>query len=135
VERLCEHVVDFLERFMDATPVPSPAGSPRLAVATEFGEPTVVTVVGESDLDNIEPLSVALDAALAHHPHVVLDLAGVTFADSTFLTALVSARNRAAEEGGSVRLLAVSSPVQRLLDITGADALFPAVTPAQLKRS
>jgi anti-anti-sigma factor len=119
---------------MDASPVPAPAGSQRLAVTTELGAPSVVTVAGESDLDNIEPLYTAVDAALAHHPHVVLDLAGVTFADSTFLTALVRARNDALEKEGSVRLLAVSSTVQRLLYVTGAEALFPVVSAAQLKQ-
>ncbi|MFG1808100.1 STAS domain-containing protein [Streptomyces sp. NPDC049040] len=104
-------------------------------MATEFGEPSVVTVAGESDLDNIEPFAAALDAALAHHPHLVLDLSGVTFADSTFLSALFNARNKAVDNAGSVRLLAVSSTVQRLLDLTGADVLFPAVTTEQLKQS
>jgi anti-anti-sigma factor len=114
---------------MDTSPVPPPDGTSRLTVTTVLGQPSVLTVEGESDLDNIAPFSRAVDAAVTYHPRVVLDLAGVTFADSTFLTALVTARNKALEKGGSIRLLAVSPAVRRLLDLTGADVLFPLATP------
>lgn len=120
---------------MDATPDPTSDGAPRLRVSTELGEPSVITAAGESDLDNIDPLSEAVEAALAHHPHLVLDLADITFADSTFLTALINARSSALEKDGSVRLLAASSTVRRLLELTGADVLFPPVTAGQLKQS
>ncbi|MFG1811547.1 STAS domain-containing protein [Streptomyces sp. NPDC049040] len=108
---------------------PFSEGEPLLRVTVELGEPGVVTVAGDADLDGRSSLREATERALAHCPHLAFDLGGVTFADSTFLTVLATARLEALERGGSVRLLAVSPAVQRLLDLTGAVALFPAVTP------
>lgn len=54
-------------------------------------------------------------------------MSGVTFADSSFLSALLGARNRAEERAGSVRLLAGSPSVDRPLEITGTAVLFPLV--------
>ncbi|WP_413966251.1 STAS domain-containing protein [Actinacidiphila polyblastidii] len=120
---------------MDAEPVPSPDGSEPLTVASRLGEPSVITVAGDADLDGVVPLRQAVEAALAHHPHLVLDLTGVGFADSTFLTSLLLARNSALEQEGSVRLLGVSTQVGRLLDLTGAAELFPVITEEQLRQS
>ncbi|WP_329172465.1 STAS domain-containing protein [Streptomyces sp. NBC_01477] len=114
---------------MNASPVPE--GEPVLRVTVALGEPSVVTVSGDADLDGQSALREAVDRALAHHPHLVFDLAGVSFADSTFLTVLATARLAALEQAGSVSLLAVSAPVQRLLDLTGAAVLFPAVAPGR----
>ncbi|WSR66335.1 STAS domain-containing protein [Streptomyces sp. NBC_01198] len=88
---------------------------------------------GEADLDGTGLLLGAVDRALDHHPHLVFDLAGVTFADSTFLTVLLQTRQTAASKGGSVRLLAPSASVHRLLSLTGALGLFPVISAGQLK--
>lgn len=117
---------------MDTSPVPE--DEPLLTVTVEFGEPSVVTVTGDADLDGQSSLREATERALAHSPHLVLDLSGVTFADSTFLTVLATARLEALEQAGSVRLAGVSAPVQRLLELTGATALFPDVAPGQLEQ-
>ncbi|WP_433887444.1 STAS domain-containing protein [Streptomyces sp. CA-111067] len=98
-----------------------------MAVTLQLGTPSVIGVAGEADLDGIGPLQHALEQAARHHPHLVLDLSGVTFADSTFLNALLRARDRALGEGGSVRLRAPSSCVVHVLAVTGADVLFPIV--------
>ncbi|WP_235032238.1 STAS domain-containing protein [Actinacidiphila yanglinensis] len=81
---------------------------------------------GEADLGGIELLQSAADRALEHHSHVAFDLAGVTFADSTFLSILLQTRLNALERGGTVLLLAPSASVRHLLSITGALDLFPA---------
>ncbi|WP_433888471.1 STAS domain-containing protein [Streptomyces sp. CA-111067] len=120
---------------MSADSVPPVGDRPRLTVTVELGEPTVLTVAGESDLDSIGPLHQAVEQALDHHPQLVLDLAGVSFADSTFLRALLLARSAAAKQAGSVRLLAVSISVQRILDLTGVGEMFPVIADGQLKQS
>lgn len=60
----------------------------------------MVTVCGEADLDSKGALSDAVDRALRHYPHQVVDLDGVAFADSTFLTVLLQARRIALGPGG-----------------------------------
>ncbi|MEV5788024.1 STAS domain-containing protein [Streptomyces sp. NPDC052287] len=92
-------------------------------------------MTGAADLDGRSLVSDAVDRALDHHPHLIFDLAGVTFADSTFLTVLLQARLTALEHGGSVRLLAPSASVHHLLALTGALSLFAVVTAEQLKHS
>ncbi|MFI9102954.1 STAS domain-containing protein [Streptomyces fildesensis] len=103
---------------------PVPRGA-RLTVSLALGEPGVVTVAGEVDLNGVGPVREAVDRALDHHPHLVLDLSGVSFGDSTFLSTLLQARLHALERSGSVILLAPSAPVLRVLTITGALELFP----------
>jgi anti-anti-sigma factor len=113
--------------------VPAPNDSPAVPVADEPGRrPGVIKVVGEMDLDTSDPLRGRVDRALGQHVHLVLDLSGVTFADSTFLNTLLRARQKALERGGSVSLLAPSDSVRHLLRLTGAAALFPVVTADEL---
>jgi len=119
---------------MESTPVPSPDGNVRCTVLARLGEPSVITVSGDADLHSIGPVGEAVRTALDHHPHLVFDLGGVAFADSSFLNVLLQARNTSLERGGSVRLLRASSQVRRLLDLTGAGTLFPATTDEQLKQ-
>ncbi|MYS23786.1 anti-sigma B factor antagonist/stage II sporulation protein AA (anti-sigma F factor antagonist) [Streptomyces sp. DvalAA-14] len=119
---------------MDSSAGSASRRGPLLAVTCALGEPSVVTVTGEADLDGLTLLQDAVDRALRHHPHLVFNLAGVAFADSTFLSLLVQTRLTALEQGGSVRLLAPSSSVHHLLSLTGALALFPVITPEQLKQ-
>lgn len=106
----------------------------RFTVDARLGEPSVIAVTGETDLNSTGSLWGAVDAALDHHPHLVFDLGGVAFADSSFLNVLLHARNAALERQGSVRLRSVSSQVQNLLDLTGAAELFPTTTGEQLKQ-
>ncbi|MEU1536362.1 STAS domain-containing protein [Streptomyces fagopyri] len=115
----------------EATP---PDGTP-LSVTYALGSPSVVTVIGDADLDGRSLVSDAVEHALNHHPHLIFDLAGVTFADSTFLTVLLQARLTALEHGGSVRLMAPSASVRHLLALTGALSLFAVVTAEQFKHS
>ncbi|MER5963653.1 STAS domain-containing protein [Streptomyces sp. NPDC002057] len=99
---------------------------PRLAAAVRWSDTTaVVTVAGELDRDNQEPLREALSASLARHPErVVVDCGRLTFCDSTGLNLLLNARLDALEAGSRVELAAVRPPVDRLLDITGVVAVF-----------
>src|SRR5690242_5139905 len=65
-----------------------------------------------------EPLVQAIDE---HGGRVVLDLAPLSFLDSTGLGLLVSAHRRAAEVGGELRLAQPSQAIQRVLHVTGLD--------------
>jgi anti-sigma B factor antagonist len=83
----------------------------------EAGRSTVIAVRGELDLNNAGELGEALDAAArATQGVVVLDLAEVTFADSTTINVIIRAHGVL---GPRLRLAALSPFVDRVLGITG----------------
>jgi anti-sigma B factor antagonist len=85
---------------------------------------TVVSLAGELDLYNAEEVRSAFLDALAGEPAVlVVDLAEVTFIDSTALGVLVDALKRMADRSG-FRLAAPGLEVRRALDVSGLDAVF-----------
>jgi anti-sigma B factor antagonist len=97
-----------------------------LTVETETrADHVVVTVAGELDLGAAAALRDHLAATLHSTDHLVLDLRGVRFIDSTGLKALVATRRRAnlGGERFSLRLVA-QGPVSRLLELTGLAQAF-----------
>ncbi len=86
---------------------------------------TVVSVGGEVDLDTASQLGDhALDAVRDTSPHVVLDLTGVTFMDSTGLKVLLAIQRRADLAGGSFGVAGPSRSVRKILALTGLDQTF-----------
>ncbi|MEU9190787.1 STAS domain-containing protein [Streptomyces sp. NPDC048484] len=88
----------------------------------------VVTVRGDLDLDSIAGHRTRLTRTAAAFPVLVLDMAAVTFADSTFLNLILILRRTT-----DLRLANVPDLVMRLLELTGADAvlqLYPTVADA-----
>ena len=84
----------------------------------------VVSLAGELDLYNAEEVRRALLDTLADGPHVlVVDLAEVTFIDSTALGVLIEARSRMVERSG-FRLAAPGLEVRRALEVSGLDRHF-----------
>jgi anti-sigma B factor antagonist len=84
-----------------------------------------VTVSGEVDLDTAPQLGDHALAALKDvSVHLVLDLRGVTFMDSTGLKVLLALAHRAGLAGGSLVLVAPTRPVHRILTLTGLDTTF-----------
>jgi anti-sigma B factor antagonist/stage II sporulation protein AA (anti-sigma F factor antagonist) len=79
-----------------------------------------VVAVGEIDMSTADVLRDALNDALDKNPPaVVLDMAGVTFLDSTGIAALVVAHNRAIDENTALTLINCRPIVRRVLDVTG----------------
>jgi stage II sporulation protein AA (anti-sigma F factor antagonist) len=99
--------------------------TPDEGQATGGGDPNedrlTVRVAGEVDLDTADQLAAGLDAC---HGRVVVDLAGVTFIDSSGLGTLVRARNRLASEGGGLFVQDPSERVRRLFELTGLTELL-----------
>ena len=78
-----------------------------------------VIVTGEVDLAVEEPFVAEVDSVAAARDGgtaVVLDLRGVTFLDSSGVRALIRLRQR---HGERLRLGELSTPVRRVLEITG----------------
>jgi anti-sigma B factor antagonist len=96
----------------------------------------VVAVSGELDLASSPALEEELDRVVASQtPLVVIDLRGLEFMDSTGLSVLIRAHQRAEESGQRFALVRGSQQVQRLLSLTGvAERLTLVDTPEQLLR-
>lgn len=89
----------------------------------------VVRLPAEIDLANAPALRDELLSALNRHgEHLVVDALGVTFMDSSGVNALVRARERASRLGGSVHVVAQSTAVRRVLEITGLEEHLGLVT-------
>ena len=85
----------------------------------------VVTLFGELDIAAASPLGDVLQAAIARAPRVQVDLARVSFIDSTVLSAFVNAHGRATDSGVSLALVNPTGHVRRVLSMTG---ILPALS-------
>jgi anti-sigma B factor antagonist len=105
----------------------------RLDVRNE-GRATVIVIRGELDLATGPELEAEL-ARLGDPPpeFLVLDLRELEFMDSTGLSILIKAHQRAVEEGRGLGLVRGPQQVQRLLELTGVtERLQMADTPEEL---
>ncbi|MEO3976395.1 STAS domain-containing protein [Streptomyces sp. CAU 1734] len=99
-------------------------GRLQVEVRTE-GRSEVVRPMGELDHHTAGLLSAPLDEALAQgRSRLVVDCSGLEFCDSTGLNVLLAARLKAEAAGGEVHLAAMQPVVARVLEITGAEAVF-----------
>ena len=84
----------------------------------------VVHAGGEIDASTVHALDGAVTEAASLAPDVVIDLAQVTFVDSSGLGALIVARTSASEHGGSMSLVSPPPAVRRLLGSTHLNDVF-----------
>ena len=99
--------------------------SPLAIEVTADGDQGTVVLTGEIDLATQANLRTVLtDLVVAGQIHLVVDLAGVSFIDSTGLGVLIGARRRVHALHGSVRLVNVNDQVMRVFEITGLDRVF-----------
>ncbi|MFF4259831.1 STAS domain-containing protein [Streptomyces sp. NPDC001663] len=97
--------------------------SPSLAIDVVDTLGTVlVRVVGELDIRTAPELAAVLEP-LRSRP-CELDFVQVSFADSSGLNVLLRHRLQAEAANGSLRLVAASPPVRRLLDVAGVTDLL-----------
>jgi anti-sigma B factor antagonist len=89
------------------------------------GETLVFKLRGSLDLATAPTVRAALaEATEKGSHHLIVDLTQLEFLDSTGLGVLIGAHRRAAERGGSFRLVVSEGPISRLLNITGLIAVF-----------
>ena len=97
----------------------------RIRVSGTSAVHTRVEVAGPLDSAGSATLLAKLDRLIDEgRHHLVIDAAGVTFCDSSGLSALVRSRARAVEMTGSLRLASPSPHVRRLLELTGLTRMF-----------
>ena len=86
---------------------------------------TVVELHGDLDMATAPPLRECLQKLLdAGDRQVVVDMAGVSFMDSSALGALVTSFKALREAGGRLSLAAVQPPVRSVLSITSVDEVI-----------
>jgi anti-anti-sigma factor len=85
----------------------------------------VISVQGELDLATAPRLKWPLvDAIDAGRRRLIVDLAGVTFMDSTALGVLIGIR-RTLKLGGRLAIVCTNADVLKIFEISGLDAAFP----------
>ena len=107
------------------------AGQP-LIVAIERTDPVVViTAAGELDAATVGRLDSAIDEAIREHEHhVVLDASGVSFVDSTGITALISGLRRLNRSRRRLALACTAGAASSALPGTAAACAIAACSPA-----
>jgi anti-sigma B factor antagonist len=89
------------------------------------GNTFVVAAAGEADMYTAPKLEQALEGVVGlGGTSVVLDLAEVTFIDSTVLSVLLTFRGRFRELGGDLVIVSEDRRIIRTFEITGLDRLF-----------
>jgi anti-sigma B factor antagonist len=92
---------------------------------TEEGGALLFKLRGSLDLATAPTVRAALTEAADAGPHdLIVDLTQLEFLDSTGLGVLIGAHRRAAEHGGSFRLIIGDGAIARLLNITGLIGVF-----------
>jgi anti-sigma B factor antagonist len=90
------------------------------------GDRTVVAVGGEIDVYTAPKLREQLvDLVNAGRYHLVVDMEGVEFLDSTGLGVLVGGLKRVRAHEGSLRLVCTQERILKIFRITGLTKVFP----------
>jgi anti-anti-sigma factor len=108
---------------LEDRPYPSPVPADLFVTIDHVDERVVVTVTGEVDVSSVEHLRDAVESVLAPAQTVVLDLSGLSFADSSLLSVLATARGELSRSGGSLLLRNPSAQARRLLTLGQLDDL------------
>ncbi|MET7968980.1 STAS domain-containing protein [Micromonospora sp. NPDC005305] len=84
------------------------------------GGPACLRLAGELDLATAPELNAAIDRLAAEgHRELLLDLAELTFCDSTGIAAFVRGDNLVTAAGGWLRITGATGRVARVLQVTG----------------
>ncbi|GAA3387568.1 STAS domain-containing protein [Cryptosporangium minutisporangium] len=101
--------------------------TPWSLTTEQVGSEIVLRAAGALDLETAGQVRTAGTAALRASgppPTLTVDLADVSFIDSTGLGVLVTLWHQARNVGGKFQVARPSPAVLRILEITGVDALF-----------
>ena len=86
----------------------------------------VVALTGEMDVYTTpQAKDVMLDLVQKGYYHLIVNLQRTDYMDSTAIGMLVGTLKRVREQGGDLRLVAPSSRIRRLLEITRLVNVFP----------
>ena len=93
--------------------------------ATEQGNIPVLKLTGRFDAYETNPVKAWMDENInADNPNAVVDLADVTFIDSSALAMLVRGMKHCREHGGDLHLSQLHQAVQIIFELTGLNRAF-----------
>lgn len=107
-----------------------------IVVVWQSGQSATVALSGQLDIDTGRELDAALDDLREQLvTGIVIDLSGLTFCDSTGLSALVTTHHHCTALGGYLRLAAPSPFLHRVLRVVGIADVIPVYTTVQAART
>lgn len=90
-----------------------------------MGEVTVLSCQGRLTMVGAPRLRSAIDEAVTEgRVHLVIDLVGTPFVDSSGLGALVAGLKRTRQAGGDLRIASAQEQVRMVLDLTNLDRIL-----------
>jgi anti-anti-sigma factor len=95
----------------------------------------IVRPVGELDISTVAEFAPIVERECSSKANLVVDLTGLSFLDCAGLRVLLYAHALANSNGGTFRLIAGSTIVQRIFHLTGLDDRFRFIAPDALERT
>ena len=109
-----------LTRSLERPPARGSGGQLGLQVDIHPGILAVAEISGELDIASATWLRETLLVAIQRHgPAICLDLRAVTFLDCSGVNALLATARRARLEGGRMRVIGLSAPARRVIELLG----------------
>ena len=99
----------------------------RIEILTDTGDSqsTIVNVFGEIDIANAAAFGDSLAEACERGRHIIVDIAGVTFIDSSGVNTLLAIANRIGDDHGlGLVLRNPTAHVRKVLEVLGLDRHF-----------
>lgn len=111
---------------MESTPIPIHSSMVPSARSMLAGEAIIATIKGDVDLRNSPELRAALIGLIKDKlpKRLILDLAAVSYMDSSAIAVLVEMLQKMRKAGGKVCLIQVQPRVKGLLEIARLDTIF-----------
>ena len=104
-----------------------PSLGDALYVEVNYDGAATIIVIGEFDMSGASRFWAHVSEALATRPaSMIVEARGLTFIDSSGLSALLRARDAAAEAGVAFGVKEPSSGLRRIAEICGVEDLLPA---------
>jgi anti-sigma B factor antagonist len=91
---------------------------------TKRGNVSVISVVGRFDAYNATDFKSALQSALTQTRNVIVNMADISFMDSTALATLVQGMKHCRQQGGDLRLCSPQEAVRIIFELTRLDKAF-----------
>jgi anti-sigma B factor antagonist len=89
-----------------------------------LADSVTLTLAGELDLASVGTLRACLEQLDPSFHEIDLDLAALTFLDSTGLATLVTVKHQLDERGGQLVVRNPPTNVQRVLEVSGVDKVL-----------
>jgi anti-anti-sigma factor len=87
----------------------------------------VLRISGELDMASRDAIEPVVMAAITTVDSVILDLAALTFCDSSGLAILIAASQKVAANGSSLRVCNLLPAVRRVFDVAGLGDVIPVI--------